>query len=733
MTKKQIFFIFAALALITAVYANSLQTPFYFDDNYIIDSVKLENLSLKSLVRSTFHSLTKNRPLANLTLALNYYFATDKAQDTFLYHILNIGIHLACFLFVFLFLKEILALPAIPQRYRDKAFPLSLIAAVVWAVHPIQTQAVTYIVQRMTSLCALFYLMSLYFYIKARTRRKRIFYLWSGLAFLLALGSKEIAATIPLAVLLMEWLLLRGDKKKILAVVLVFILCFAAAAYFFMGGQFKDTIDSLKQNKYSNRSFLISERLLTEPRVFVHYISLVLFPYYNRFILDYDFKVSRSLVAPITTLLAVLFILGTVGLALFIRRKNPLAAYCVFAFWLGHIIEGSVLNLEIVFEHRMYLPSVFLIFGLAAAASDLAVKINLRKRVGLALLGIVLLYLGINTFLKNESWNNPLRFFKHEVQKSPGNFRTFHNLGITYAYRQDFENALINLNKALKIQPNSSITYFALGQLYYLSQNYEMAIPFYDKSLSMRLEMPQIYINLSVCYIRLNKIEEGAKVITAGYKKFEGHRELAGRVGALYYFLAQELGRKGRDLMEKEGIDEAKAFFLLETSYRVGNREKDVFANLAPAYIAKAKLEPDPQKRAKLVTKAKAIAIEGRQRFPQDDDLRRNLVGVYCVSGEWRDALKIEGLTKEDFNILTVSLFNGERFRDALELLNKAESQFGSDQVIEFNRAICFYYLGDKNNAIELFKKIQAATSNIGIKMQAQYFIDDWIKNRVQK
>ena len=735
MNKRQKILLFSALVLVLAVYINGLKAPFYFDDLYVVDSLRIDNLSLKSLSQAAFHSMVKNRPLANLTLALNYYFTKDKVAGTFPFHVFNVGIHLACFIFIFLLLKAILALPAIPERYRDKAFPLALAAALVWAVHPIQTQSVTYIVQRMASMCALFYFMSLYFYIKARTgRRKLIFYASSGLAFLLALASKEIAITLPLAVLLVEWLLLRGDKKKILAVTLIFVLFFAGGAYIFMGEQLKGMAHILKQNKYENRDFLISERLLTQPRVFVQYISLVLFPYYDRFILDYDFKISRSLVAPITTLLAVLFVLGTIVAAFLVRRKNPLIAFLVFAFWLGHAVEGSLLNLEIIFEHRMYLPSAFLILALAAAASDAARKINLKKTVGFALLGILLLYLGINTILKNEYWNDPVRFFTHETHKSPGNYRSYHNLGVAYASSGKIETALPYFHKALSLNPKSAITYHSIGQCYYVSEDYKKAIPFYAKALQMGLRHPLTYINLSLCYIKTNELEEAAKAILEGHKKLPGNREIAARVGALYYFFAQELGRKGRDIMEKEGgINEARAFFLLETSYRLGNRDKDTYANLPPAYIENYRREPNPAKRVELMAKAKAVALEGVRQFPGDADLRGNLVGLYCLTGEWQEALKLRDLSKDDLNKLTVSLLGGERFKEALEVVKKAEVTYGSDQVLEFNKAICFFYLGDGENAVQTFKRIQAATSNELIKVQSQYFIEEWKKKSVQK
>jgi len=132
--------------------------------------------------------------------------------------------------------------------------------------------------------------------------------------------------------------------------ILVAIIFFLSISYLFVGDHLKGTIHSLLQNKYSNRDFLITERLMTQPRVFIHYISLTLFPFYDRYILDHGFNPSRSLISPLSTLFGSIFILMTIFIAFLYSKKNPILSFCIFSFWLGHSIEGSILNLEIAFE-----------------------------------------------------------------------------------------------------------------------------------------------------------------------------------------------------------------------------------------------------------------------------------------------------------------------------------------------------------------------------------------------
>jgi len=205
-----------AACLIVIVYANSLRVPLYLDDSLGLDfmnSLRLDGLSFQGLYDVALKGPVKNSPLANLTLALNAYFSKSPSPTGF--HLVNIFFHLAAFLAVFLFLKELLWLTSVPENLRKKGFGLAIAASALWAVHPIQTQAVTFITQRATSLSALFYFLTLLFYLKGRVRRKSLYYLAGGLSFALALGSKEIAVSLPLAVFLLEWVFFATEKKKL--------------------------------------------------------------------------------------------------------------------------------------------------------------------------------------------------------------------------------------------------------------------------------------------------------------------------------------------------------------------------------------------------------------------------------------------------------------------------------------------------------------------------------------
>ena len=198
------------------IYSNTFQASWHLDDYQIIVNKKylhLTNLRLESLIQKHFAApdsglyLGKNlyRPIACLSLALNWYFGQE---NVFSYHVVNIAIHFITAFFLFLTIINLFNTPNLRKKYSGSEFFIALLSATLWAINPIQVQGVTYIVQRMASLAAMFYILGLYFYLKGRmsdSLRKRVMLLAACLlSYLFAIGSKENAATLPIAVILME-------------------------------------------------------------------------------------------------------------------------------------------------------------------------------------------------------------------------------------------------------------------------------------------------------------------------------------------------------------------------------------------------------------------------------------------------------------------------------------------------------------------------------------------------
>jgi len=370
-------FLFLGLFL----YSNTLDVPFYFDDIQNIEKnahIRLDRLTLEGLSGAAFKSYASRRPVANISFALNYYL---HGYDLAGYHAVNIVIHILTGIFVYLLMEASLGLlpPGSPVfRFSDSANPphcfqaaqrrncsiIALFGALLWFVHPIQTQSVTYIVQRMNAMAAMFYVLSLVLYVKGRLSavgaRRWVWFSGSFVAAGLALGSKEISATLPFFILLYEWYFFQDLSKTWFKKYLLYLLCafvaFAIIAWLYLGS---DPLHAVLSG-YKNRDFTLVERVFTEFRVVVYYMSLLVYPNPSRLNLDYDFALSQSLSQPLTTIVSLVLIVALIVFAALAAKRYRLVSFAILWFFGNLAIESSVFSLELVYEHRTYLPSMFL-------------------------------------------------------------------------------------------------------------------------------------------------------------------------------------------------------------------------------------------------------------------------------------------------------------------------------------------------------------------------------------
>ncbi len=358
------YLLFAVVAFL--LYSNTFQSPFIFDDWHHIEAnqhIRMTSLSWDAIRSAAFESPLDRRPVAYITLALNYYF---HGYELFGYHLVNILVHLGAAIFLYMFLQTTLSLQQAQQKFKYGGW-LPLTAALIWLVHPLQVQSVTYIIQRMNSLAAMFYILSMLFYVRGRITKMQgvrvILYLGAICSGILALGSKENAATLPLFILLYEWFFFQDLnfawlRKKILPIIGVgFFLAFLTVL--FLGLHPFSSI----ANSYAIRDFTMMQRVLTEFRVVLFYVSLLLFPYPGRLNIDHEFQLSLSLFDPMTTIISLGALLGLSGLAFGLAKRERLLSFCILWFLGNLFIESSVIGLEIIFEHRIYLPSMLAIFA----------------------------------------------------------------------------------------------------------------------------------------------------------------------------------------------------------------------------------------------------------------------------------------------------------------------------------------------------------------------------------
>lgn len=485
--------------IVCFAYSNSLDGQFVFDDSRIYNNpdIRISSLDLTSLKQAAIHSKPVTRPLANLSFALNYFFHGNDVRG---YHLVNILIHLITGLFLYLLVIATLRAPAFYQRNTSAEGLshewLAFFIALLWMVHPVQTQAVTYIVQRMTSLAAMFYLSSLYFYVKGRLSQERlrggIFFGASLLSGILALASKEVSVTLPFFVFIYEWYFLQDmdcgwlrRRSFLAATVLVF---FIGSCLYFLGVHPVETILA----SYQSRDFTLQQRLLTELRVLFFYLSLLVFPLPSRLNLDHDFLVSTSLLQPPTTIVAAVGLLALVALAILTARRQRLLSFAIIWFLGNLVIESSFIALELVFEHRLYLPSMMLV-ALAVIWGDRLMRSHLWKTA--LLVGLVLVF-SFWTFERNKVWSDRISLWSECVAKSPDKARPRNNLGVALKNIGRFEQAADQYKAVIKIDPYFVEAYNNLANVLMEMGQLDEALDYYYKALEIKPNHYVIHNNI---------------------------------------------------------------------------------------------------------------------------------------------------------------------------------------------------------------------------------------------
>jgi len=532
-TSSREFLLVAVGALVVIFcYMGALRGPFVFDDEHnIIENrfIRVSSLSLDQLVAAAFKSPLPNRPVANLSFALNYYFNGTNVVG---YRFVNLLIHIINGYLLYGLARVTFKTPALAVP-EEKAGLVAALAALVWMVHPLHTQSVAYVVQRMTSLAVLFYLLSLLCFAHARLlpgndRRRVVFFGSCGLAGLLALGSKEIAATLPAFLYLYEWYFFRKLQKEWIRrslPVLAGVGILSAA----IGLAFIGSLDPLTQilASYSDGDFSAGQRLLTQARVVCFYISLMVWPAPSRLNLDHHFPYSVSLLDPATTLPALLLLAGLAAAGVFIARRDALSSYAILWFLGNLVIESSFIRLEAVFEHRTYLPSVMPMVAVAA----LLFRVRTRRFAAAAVLSAVALVWAGWTWQRSQVWGDAVALWQDSVKKSPAKARPYNNLGSALSERNRLPEAAAYFQRAVELRPNYGDARYNLGYAWVRLGRLEDGVKQLLEAVRLEPDNYMAYNNLGIAYLLQENYPEAVRHLQMAVdlsKEFETARNNLG-------------------------------------------------------------------------------------------------------------------------------------------------------------------------------------------------------------
>ncbi|MGI8980344.1 MAG: tetratricopeptide repeat protein [Pirellulaceae bacterium] len=477
-----------ALAVIVAcVFANGLTTPYMFDDVYWIRD--------NPAIRTLWPLSSARRPLGYYTLQLDY---AVHRNEVFGYHAVNIAIHAAAAVVLFLLIRK-----SLPMRSTgiDSTW-LAFAAALLWAIHPLQTSSVTYIIQRFESLMALGFLLCLYGVLRGATApgqsSKWSWYVLAWLAYCGSIASKEIAAVCPLVVLLYDRAFLtgswRGAWKQRWPLFLAFLPPLAWLAMTMRG--------TLSSEDGSNAGFGYQgvtpwEYLRSQGGVILHYLRLSFWP--DSLCLDYAWPVATS---PLAIYLPGAIILALLVLSFWAMWKMPKLGFLGLSFFLILAPTSSVMPIaDLAFEHRMYLPLAAVVI-LALLVLDRLLSRQLtddaaRRKWFLAITGCCAAALAVRTIVRNQDYSSPYTMWAKVARQNPHNPRAHTNLAFLLDAAGKKAEAIAHLEAAMQQTPKYARAYSFRGDMLAKQGETDAAIRLYHEALQIHPRYVTAHLHLA--------------------------------------------------------------------------------------------------------------------------------------------------------------------------------------------------------------------------------------------
>ncbi len=501
-------------------YLNSLNVPLYLDDyNGIVINESLADPADLPMIWDN----NKPRFFGALSFSLN-----TRYWDTFFgFHVVNTLIHIIAAIALFAFTAGLLRTPVLSERQWQGMCLIPLLAALLFVLHPLQTQAVTYIVQRYASLAGMFYLAALATYVWGRLRLDWRLLLLTAILLVLAAFTKENSATLPAAILLVE--LVFFHRLGLKARGLVIAAGIAALVGLFWLLRFERLDDFLRETDLYTRP----EYFFTQMEILWDYIRLYFIPVGLR--LEYDYQlVTTPLPLKVYLQTAGHLVVLLIGFALW--RKLPLAAFGILFYYLSHVVESSFIPItDIAFEHRTYLPNAGLSIMIGALLAWL-VSVSGRPMIVGGLILALLATEGWLTHQRNRDWQDALTFYQKNARLSPNAPRVWDAVGREYYKIEQYAQAQQAFDKAFELRTSGDETLvdahmlpYSIITLHHLGQH-ERAFALFEELPLNRMrpgEMSQIHRVRGGVFLSMNRVEQARKELNTSIDLKENAGALA--------------------------------------------------------------------------------------------------------------------------------------------------------------------------------------------------------------
>ncbi len=501
---RKLFFYPALLitAAVVLVYLNSFSGDFVFDDEAAI--VRNPHLSRiwppRAALAAPPDSPLRDRPVVSFSFSLNRVL-TGPSPGSF--HAGNLLIHLASALLLFGILRRTFSSPRFPERYRRAGDALALAATLIWAVHPLQTQAVTYLTQRCESLMGFFFLGTLYAFIRSSASpRPRFWFVLSVISCGLGMGSKAVMVTAPPLVLFYDRVFVASGWRQL----------WRRRHWYYLGLFLTLTVQAalLLTTSYEDiKTHHPLEYGLSQFGVIAHYLRLALLP--HPLCLDYHWLPARG-AGEIWA--GMLLILGLLVLIVFAWRKFPPLGFAGLWFFLILAPTSSVLPLEdLAFEHRMYLPLAALAILGVAGGFELLRRLGprspgFRNFWGGFFVLLVVILLGGLTVMRNRDYHTAEGMWEKVLELRPHNPRAYNSLGNIVLKAGDPSRAERLYRRAIAVSPHYQAANYNLANLLAGKGETETAIAYYRRTLEINPAAVEVHNNLGIALYSIGKVEQ---------------------------------------------------------------------------------------------------------------------------------------------------------------------------------------------------------------------------------
>jgi protein O-mannosyl-transferase len=488
-------------------YHNSFTAPFHLDDHSSVE----DNLSIRHLwpiwngLSPAPASFVAGRPIVNLSLAVNYALG---GTDVWGYHAFNLAVHVLAALTLYGIVRRTLLRPSLRERFGSAAEWVALAVAVIWAVHPLQTEAVTYISQRCESLMGLFYLLTLYGFIRgAESRGSAGWFAVSVAACFLGVGSKEVMVTAPLMVLLYDRTFVSGGFRE--AWSRHWRLYLGMAGSWLWLGRLMAGL-STRDVGYGLGSTWWGYGL-TESRAVVQYLRLAVWP--HPLVFDYGPYVPAgplAAVAPYALILAVL----AIGVVLALKRW-PAIGFVGAWFFVILAPTSSVVPImgSPMAEHRMYLPLAAVVTAVAIGGfmlrKNLLVTQPWTSRIlAYGISGVVVALLTVLTIQRNRDYLSEFTIWQDTLAKCPNNPRAHYSMGLVLQRSGQMEGAEEQWEEALRIKPDYADAHYNLGLALVQKGQVPAAIQQWEQALQFKPDFAEAHYNLGLALAQAGHVPE---------------------------------------------------------------------------------------------------------------------------------------------------------------------------------------------------------------------------------